>query len=240
MLSTAKISSIPQQALGPEFPSSPAAGVPPYGFSQVRWDRVRAFLVMAGTARGAGKRAEPVLCGCRFFPPEARTDTLFPVFLGFRSGTGPIFRPAVLLSRIVAVSSYRVSVFKGVSRASGRDAPYPPSKERRNARFRYNRRHSAGLCGVQGIPERDRRAVLRLAGTRRGGLAGFPVRGGGRIVDARRSVGCPRGRIRGDPAAHAARDRAAGAFAEGPVPIGRPRPDRTPWADCCSASSKWL
>ena len=140
MLSTAKISSIPQQALGPEFPSSPAAGVPPYGFSQVRWDRVRAFPVMAGTARGAGKRAEPVLCGCRFFPPEARTDTLFPVFLGFRSGTGPIFRPAVLLSRIVAVSSYRVSVFKGMSRASGRDAPYPPSKERRNARFRYNRR----------------------------------------------------------------------------------------------------
>ena len=188
MLSTAKISSIPQRALGPEFPSSPAAGVPPYGFSQVRWDRVRAFPVMAGTARGAGKRAEPVLCGCRFFPPEARTDTLFPVFLGFRSGTGPIFRPAVLLSRIVAVSSYRVSVFKGMSRASGRDAPYPPSKERRNARFRYNRRHSAGLCGVQGIPERDRRAVLRLAGTRRGGLAGFPVRGGGRIEIGRAHV----------------------------------------------------
>ena len=124
MLSTAKISSIPQQALGPEFPSSPAAGVPPYGFSQVRWDRVRSFPVMAGTARGAGKRAEPVLCGCRFFPPEARTDTLFPVFLGFRSGTGPIFRPAVLLSRIVAVSSYRVSASGDVPRVRpGRSVP---------------------------------------------------------------------------------------------------------------------
>ena len=128
MLSTAKISSIPQQASGPEFPSSPAAGVPPYGFSQVRWDRVRAFPVMAGTARWAGKRAEPVLCGCRFFPPEARTGTLFPVFLGFRSGkrdsnsrptAGDGCSPKALRSTMVHPSKYAMPTMGWAGSSAG-------------------------------------------------------------------------------------------------------------------------
>ena len=54
----------------------------------------------------------------------ARADAFSPAFLGFRSGTGPIFRPAVLLSRIVAVSSYRVSASGDVPRVRpGRSVP---------------------------------------------------------------------------------------------------------------------